>query len=183
VTTLRRPPAWQRLDPAALPTPRERPRRLRHTPVLRDLVRETRLHPKMLVAPIFVRPGRGIREPISSLPGTDRVSLDETLRDAERFARLGIGGVILFGLPETKDEQGSGAWVDDGIVQQALRRLAEADLPLALIADTCLCEYTSHGHCGPLSPAGGVDNDAALKSLARTAVAQAEAGADVVAPR
>jgi porphobilinogen synthase len=177
-------------DPEAVPeaelqpilTPRDRPRRLRRSPALRALVQETRLHPRMLVAPMFVRPGRGVREPISSLPGVDRVSVDEALRDAERLARLGVGGVILFGLPESKDEPGSGAWIEDGIVQQALRRLAKAGLPLALVADTCLCEYTSHGHCGPLSANGDVDNDRALAALARAAVAQAQAGADVVAP-
>jgi porphobilinogen synthase len=149
---------------------------------MRELVRETRLHPKMLVAPIFVRPGVRVREPITSLPGVERVSPDEVLRDAERLAELGVGGVILFGLPETKDDAGSGAWVDDGIVQRALRLLRPQELPLVLIADTCLCEYTSHGHCGPLRSDGVVDNDAALASLARTALAQARAGADIVAP-
>jgi porphobilinogen synthase len=136
----------------------------------------------MLVAPIFVRPGSRVREAISSLPGVERVSVDESLRDAERYAELGLGGVVLFGLPEAKDEPGSGAWTEEGIVQQALRRLDAANLPLVLIADTCLCEYTSHGHCGPLTADGEVDNDAALVALARTAVAQAQAGADIVAP-
>jgi porphobilinogen synthase len=136
----------------------------------------------MLVAPMFVRPGRGVRESIGSLPGVDRVSVDEAVRDAETYARLGLGGVILFGLPESKDLEGTGAWIGEGIVQQALRALRDAALPLALIADTCLCEYTSHGHCGPLTADGTVDNDAALESLARTAVAQADAGADIVAP-
>jgi len=145
-------------------------------------VRETRLHPKMLVAPIFVRPGRGAREPIGSLTGVDRVSVDEAVRDAELYAELGLGGLILFGLPEGKDADGTGAWIEEGIVQQALRLLRERELPLVLMADTCLCEYTSHGHCGPLGADGRVDNDAALSSLARTAVAQARAGADVVAP-
>jgi porphobilinogen synthase len=166
----------------AIPTPRDRPRRLRRTPALRALVRETRLHPSMLVAPIFVRPGSGIREPIASLPGQDRVSPDEAVRDAERLASLGVGGLILFGLPAEKDDAGSGAWEDEGVVQQALRRLHDADLPLVLVADTCLCEYTTHGHCGPLGADGGVDNDAALGLLARAALAQAAAGADVVAP-
>ena len=165
-----------------VPTPRDRPRRLRRTTALRDLVRETRLHPKMLVAPIFVRPGRGAREPIGSLTGVDRVSVDEAVRDAELYAELGLGGLILFGLPEGKDADGTGAWIEEGIVQQALRLLRERELPLVLMADTCLCEYTSHGHCGPLGADGRVDNDAALSSLARTAVAQARAGADVVAP-
>jgi porphobilinogen synthase len=172
------------LEPATLPavaTPRDRPRRLRRSEALRDLVRETRLDPKMLVAPMFVRGGSG-RLAIPSLTGIDQVSIDEALRDAERHAALGLGGVILFGLPDDKDDAGSGAWIEDGVVQRALRRLREAELPLALIADTCLCEYTTHGHCGPLAYDGSVDNDAALVSLARTARAQAEAGADIVAP-
>ncbi len=164
------------------PVPRDRPRRLRRSEAIRRLVRETRLDPEMFVAPIFVRPGTGVRDPIASLPGHDRVSADEAVRDAERLAELGVGGVILFGLPASKDEEGSGAWIAEGIVQQALRRLRDRDLPLALIADTCLCEYTSHGHCGPLTGDGRVANDAALELLARTAVAQAAAGADVVAP-
>ncbi|CAN5692214.1 porphobilinogen synthase [soil metagenome] len=164
------------------PLPRRRLRRLRRTPALRNLVREHRVDPHMLVAPIFVRPGRGQRQPIEALPGIDHVSSDEALRDAERYAEAGLGGVILFGLPADKDEAGSGAWVEDGIVQQGLRVLAEARLPLVLMADTCLCEYTSHGHCGPLGRDGQIDNDAALIALARTARTQAEAGADVVAP-
>ena len=163
-------------------TPASRPRRLRRTGALRDLVRETRLHPKMLIAPIFVRPGAGIRQPIASLPGVDHVSADEALRDAERYARLGVGGVILFGVPDDKDDQGSGAWAEDGVVQKALKMLHDADLPLAVVADTCLCEYTSHGHCGALTTRGEVDNDVTLTMLARTAVAQAQAGADIVAP-
>jgi len=166
----------------AVESPRHRPRRLRRNAALRDLVRETRLHPKMLVAPIFVRAGNGLREPIDALPGVDHVSPDEAVRDAERYAAAGIGGVILFGLPVEKDAQGSGAWMEQGVVQQALRRLRDADLPLALIADTCLCEYTSHGHCGSLMAEGAVDNDRTLALLARTAVAQAQAGADIVAP-
>ena len=165
-----------------VPAPRDRPRRLRRSAALRALVRETRLHPAMFVAPLFVRPGRGVREPISSLPGQARLSPDEVVREAERLAELGIGGLILFGLPESKDEAGSGAWIDDGIVQRTLRALRERDLPLALLADTCLCEYTIHGHCGPLRTDGSVDNDEALGRLAAAAVAQARAGADIVAP-
>lgn len=166
----------------SIPLPRDRPRRLRRSPALRALVRETRLDPAMLVAPLFVRPGRGIREPIGSMPGQARLSPDETVREAERLAELGVGGIILFGLPESKDEAGSGAWTDDGIVQEALRNLRERDLPLVLIADTCLCEYTTHGHCGPLRADGTVANDEALVRLAATAVAQARAGAAIVAP-
>ncbi len=158
-----------------------RPRRLRRTPALRDLVRETRLDPKMLVAPIFVRSGTNRRDPISALPGVDQVSADEAIRDAEHLAQLGVGGVILFGLPDDKDPEGTAAWADDAPVQSLLSRLRSASLPLVAIADTCLCEYTSHGHCGPIVN-GAVDNDAALESLARAAVSQAAAGADVVAP-
>jgi porphobilinogen synthase len=157
-------------------------RRLRRTPAIRALVRETRLHPSMLVAPLFVRPGSGIREPIDSMPGVMRLSPDEAVVEARRLAGLGVGGVIVFGLPADKDPAGTGAWIEDGIVQEALRGLRAANLPLVLIADTCLCEYTDHGHCGPLEPDGAVDNDAAVQLLARTAVSQAEAGADVVAP-
>jgi len=136
----------------------------------------------MFVAPIFVRPGRALREPIASLPGINHVSPDEAVRDAEGYAAAGIGGLIVFGLPEGKDAEGTGAWIEDGVVQQTLRLLRDADLPLVVIADTCLCEYTSHGHCGPVLADGAVDNDRTLALLARTAVAQAEAGADVVAP-
>ncbi len=157
-------------------------RRLRRTPALRALVRETRLHPSMLVAPLFVRPGSGEREPVSSMPGVERVSTDVAAEEAVRLAELGVGGVILFGLPETKDALGSEASADDGIVQDAFRRIRALDLPIVTIADTCLCEYTDHGHCGPLAVDGSVDNDAALVRLAETAVAQARAGADVVAP-
>jgi len=173
-----------RTEPAegAVPVPRDRPRRLRRSEAIRRLVRETRLDPAMLVAPIFVQPGHGRRDPIASMPGQDRVTVDEAVRDAEAFADAGVGGVLLFGLPATKDAEGTGAWLEDGIVQVALRALRAADLPLVVMADTCLCEYTSHGHCGPLDPDGRLDNDGALVSLARTAVAQAAAGADIVAP-
>jgi len=159
-----------------------RPRRLRRTAALRALVRETRLHPAMLVMPLFVRPGSGIREPIASMPGVNRVSPDVAADDAARLAELGIGGVILFGLPETKDAIGTEASADDGIVQDASRRIRALELPLVAVADTCLCEYTAHGHCGPLAPDGSVDNDAALVRIAETAVSQARAGADIVAP-
>ncbi len=159
-----------------------RPRRSRRTPALRALVRETRLHPSMFIAPLFVRPGRGVREPIVSLPGVERLSPDEAAREAQRLARLGVGGVILFGLPDTKDAFGTEASASDGIVQVAIERIRDLGLPLVLVADTCLCEYTDHGHCGPLAADLSVDNDAALERLAETAVAQARAGADVVAP-
>ena len=159
-----------------------RPRRLRRTPALRALVAETRLDPSMLVAPLFVRPGSGMREAVASMPGVERLSADVAAEEAGRLSELGVGGVILFGLPTTKDALGSEASDDDGIVQDALRRIRALELPLATIADTCLCEYTDHGHCGPLATDGSVDNDAALVRLAETAVAQARAGADIVAP-
>jgi len=159
-----------------------RPRRLRRTAPLRALVRETRLTPSMLVAPLFVRPGTRVREPIASMPGQFRWSADLAAEEAERLASVGVGGVLLFGLPEDKDRIGSEASDDDGIVQDAFRRIRALELPLATIADTCLCEYTDHGHCGPLARDGSVDNDAALVRLAATAVSQARAGADIVAP-
>ena len=167
------------LRAASLPV---RPRRLRRTPALRALVRETRLHPSMLVAPIFVCPGSGIREPITSMPGQARLSAEFAVDEAERLANLGVGGMILFGLPGRKDGLGTEASADDGIVQDVFRRIRERDLPLVSIADTCLCEYTDHGHCGPLAPDGSIDNDAALNRLAEVAVSQARAGADIVAP-
>jgi porphobilinogen synthase len=155
---------------------------LRRTAALRALVRETRIHPSMLVAPLFVRVGSGLREPIASMPGQARLSPDLAAEEAARLAELGVGGVILFGLPDAKDAAGSGASADDGIVQDVLRRIRALELPLVTIADTCLCEYTDHGHCGPLAADGSVDNDAALERLATTAVSQARAGADIVAP-
>ncbi|MBA2264389.1 MAG: porphobilinogen synthase [Chloroflexi bacterium] len=159
-----------------------RGRRLRRTPALRGLVRETRLHPEMLVAPLFVRPGTRIREEIGSMPGQDRLSVDELSRQAEPLLEAGVRSVLLFGLPEDKDDEGSGAWADDGIVQTAIRELRRAGgKELAIIADVCLCEYTDHGHCGVLRGAS-VDNDATLSLLARTAASLADAGADVVAP-
>ena len=165
--------------PGALPV---RPRRLRRSPALRALVRETRVHPSMLVAPLFVCPGSGVRDPIGSMPGVARLSTDVAADEAARLAELGVGGVILFGLPTAKDAAGSEASSDDGIVQDAFRKIRDLELPLVTIADTCLCEYTDHGHCGPLAVDGSVDNDAALIRLAETAVSQARAGADIVAP-
>jgi porphobilinogen synthase len=136
----------------------------------------------MLVAPLFVCPGSGVRAPIVSMPGVARLSADVAAEEAVRLADLGVGGVILFGLPEAKDAVGSEASDDDGIAQQALRRIRALELPIVTIADTCLCEYTDHGHCGPLAADGSVDNDAGLTRLADTAVSQARAGADIVAP-
>jgi len=173
------PPSLAGMPVTALPI---RPRRLRRTPAIRALMHETRLHPSMLVAPLFVRSGSRVREPIGSLPGHSRLSPDTAADEAARLAELGVGGVILFGLPATKDALGSEASADDGIVQDAFRRIRAMELPLVSIADTCLCEYTDHGHCGPLAADGSVDNDAALTRLAATAVSQAQAGADIVAP-
>ena len=158
------------------------PRRLRRSPALRRLVQETRLDPSMLVAPLFVHPGSGRREAIGSMPGQARLSPDLAAQEAARLAELGIGGIILFGLPEAKDPIGSGADAENGIVQEAFRRIRALDLPLVAIADTCLCEYTDHGHCGPLGSDGSVDNAAAVARLAEIAVSQARSGADIVAP-
>jgi porphobilinogen synthase len=158
-----------------------RGRRLRRSPTVRALVRETRLHPAMLVQPLFVRAGHELREEIGAMPGQFRLSPDELPAEARRLRAAGVRTVLLFGLPATKDEQGSGAWADDGIVQQALRVLRGADQELTLIADVCLCEYTSHGHCGVLR-GDAIDNDATLPLLAQAAVSLATAGADVVAP-
>lgn len=157
-------------------------RRLRRTPALRELVRETRLHPAMLVAPLFIRPGHGIREEIGSMPGQHRISVDELSAEANRLLEVGVKSVLLFGLPESKDPQGTGAWADDGIVQQGILELRRAvGDELVVIADVCLCEYTSHGHCGVLRDTS-VDNNATLPLLARTAVSLADAGADIAAP-
>jgi porphobilinogen synthase len=136
----------------------------------------------MLVAPLFVRPGIGVREPIESMPGVARVSPDVAADEAASLAALGVGGVILFGLPEHKDALGWEASADGGIVQDAFRRIKDAGASIVAIADTCLCEYTDHGHCGPLDADGSVDNDAAVDRLVATAVSQARAGADIVAP-
>ena len=166
-------------------------RRLRRTEPLRSLVRETHLRPNQLIYPLFLVPGEGIRKPISSMPGCFNLSVDEALKEAAECATLGLGGLLLFGLPAEKDEDASGAWDDDGIVQTGLRALkADRGLRgLVMIADVCLCEYTSHGHCGVVARHGEgldasfeIDNDSSLKLLAKTAVSLASAGADVVAP-
>ncbi len=159
----------------------ERPRRLRRTAALRSLVRETRLSAGQFVMPLFVVGGRNRVEPIGSLPGHARLSIDRAVDKARELARLGVGGVLLFGIPERKDEEGSGAADPGGPVPSALRALKEAGLPLVLMADVCMCEYTSHGHCGVIVN-GDVDNDATLPLLAEAAVAYADAGADIVGP-
>src|SRR5262245_34938866 len=158
-----------------------RPRRLRRTPALRRLARETRLHAADLVAPLFVEAGRASKAPLASLPGQFRWSPDTVADEARRLERLGVGGVILFGVPGSKDPHGSPGWDPDGPVPAALRALATATPGLVLMADVCLCEYTDHGHCGVLR-GDDVDNDATLPLLAREAVAYAKAGAHVVAP-
>lgn len=166
---------------------------------MRSLVRETGLRPHQLIYPLFVCEGEGVRREIGSMPGLSNLSVDEAVKEAEEAAQLGLGGLLLFGLPDTKDEQGSGAYDPQGITQRALRALksSSAAKSLVLIADVCLCEYTSHGHCGIVRPTGSaaevremesgdvdftVDNDRSLDLLARTAVSLAQAGADVVAP-
>src|SRR3954447_9062701 len=162
--------------------PATRMRRLRRTGVLRDLVRETTLEPRHLVYPMFIEDGiEAPSIPIASMPGVDRLSIDAAVEEAGRCAALGIPGVLLFGIPAAKDEEGSGAWDDEGIVQLATRAIKAAHPELLVIADLCLCEYTSHGHCGVLQD-GTVDNDATLELLARTGVSQARAGADIIAP-
>src|SRR4051794_19539567 len=165
--------------------PQTRLRRLRRTPVLRDVVRETRLDAADFVYPMFVEAGledRGGREPISAMPGVDRLSISQAVAEAGKAAALGIPAVLLFGIPAHKDEEGSGAWDDEGVVQLATRAIKKAHPELLVITDVCLCEYTSHGHCGLIRADGSVDNDASVELLARTAVSQAQAGADVIAP-
>ncbi|HEU5262081.1 MAG TPA: porphobilinogen synthase [Gemmatimonadales bacterium] len=161
--------------------PIRRMRRLRRTPALRRLVQETHLVPSQLVWPLFVCHGEGVRREVPALPGVYQTSVDELVKDAERAQRLAVGGVILFGLPATKDATGSEAYDEQGIVQQAARALKRAVPDLLLIGDVCLCEYTDHGHCGVLQD-GEVDNDASVYLLGKVAVTQARAGVDIVAP-
>jgi porphobilinogen synthase len=162
--------------------PATRLRRLRRTGVLRDLVRETALDARHLVYPMFVVHGSDTRTPIPTMPGIDHLSIGHAVEEAGEAAALGIPAVLLFGLPASKDEQGSGAWDDEGVIQLATRAIKAAHPDLLVMTDVCLCEYTSHGHCGLLRDDGSVDNDATLELLARTAVSQAAAGADAVAP-
>jgi porphobilinogen synthase len=164
-----------------MPFPTHRPRRLRTTESLRRLVRETRLSPAQFIQPFFVCPGEGVKREISSMPANYQMSVDRLVEECAEVERLGIGGVILFGLPETKDEHASGAYADDGIVQSAIRAIRRETPGLLIMTDVCNCEYTSHGHCGVIK-GGDVDNDATLEWLARTAVSHARAGADIVAP-
>lgn len=161
--------------------PTHRPRRLRRTAALRRLVRETRLAPEQLVLPMFVRSGGGVRQPVEAMPGVAQLSVDEMMRDAERAANAGVGGVLLFGIPDRKDATGSAAWDDEGPVQNAVRSLKRGLPELVVITDVCMCEYTDHGHCGVLRD-GDVDNDATLELLSKEALSHARAGADIVAP-
>lgn len=165
--------------------PTARLRRLRYHPATRELVRETRLHPSNLVLPLFVRPGKNIKQEVSSMPGVHQLSIDRLAEAATEAAVLGLGGVILFGIPSDKDELGSESWHEQGIVQQAIGEVKKAAPDLLTITDVCFCEYTSHGHCGVLNKKTGrmdVDNDATLELLAKQAVSHAAAGADLIAP-
>src|SRR5512146_126695 len=188
--------------------PVSRPRRLRRTDVLRNFVRETRLTPEGFIYPLFVCPGEGVRKAIGSMPGVFNLSVDEVVKEAREVKSLGIPAVILFGLPEKKDEQATGAWIDDGIVQKTTRAIKREVPGLLVVGDVCLCEYMSHGHCGIVLPAKSpqsgtrvaksvgaaaaveaaaaeafeIDNDASLAVLAKTAVSQARAGMDIIAP-
>jgi porphobilinogen synthase len=161
--------------------PSTRLRRLRRTEALRGLVRETDLSASQLIQPVFVVAGEGVREEVPSMPGIERFSISELIAEATEIAAAGIGAILLFGVPAAKDETGSGAYDDEGIVQMAVRALKEAHPELTAITDVCLCEYTSHGHCGILRE-GEVDNDLTIELLAKTAISHAEAGADAVAP-
>ncbi len=162
--------------------PTTRMRRLRASPAMRGLVRETELRADRLVLPLFVSETTSAREPIEAMPGIERLSIAAAVQEATEAAALGLGAVLLFGIPAEKDREGSGAWDEDGAVQLAIAAVKQAFPELLVITDVCLCEYTDHGHCGVLRPDGGVDNDATLELLARTAVSHARAGADIVAP-
>ncbi|HEX8714973.1 MAG TPA: porphobilinogen synthase [Solirubrobacteraceae bacterium] len=162
--------------------PQTRMRRLRATASLRGLVRETELSPDRLVLPLFVSETAGGREPIATMPGVERLPIAAAVEEAREAAAAGIGAVMLFGVPAEKDEHGSGAWDDAGVVQLATAAIKRAQPELLVITDVCLCEYTDHGHCGVLRDDGAVDNDASVELLARTAVSHARAGADLVAP-
>ncbi|MBA2240000.1 MAG: porphobilinogen synthase [Solirubrobacterales bacterium] len=156
-------------------------RRLRRTSAIREMVRETELSARHLVQPLFARPGEGVREPVDSMPGVERLSINELVGEAGELLAAGIGAVLLFGVPSEKDELGSGAYDSEGIVQMAVRALKDAHPDLVVFTDVCMCEYTSHGHCGFVR-GGSVDNDITVELLAKTAISHAEAGADVVAP-
>ena len=167
--------------------PATRLRRLRRTEAIRSLVRETHLHPGALIYPLFICPGEGIRKEIGSMPGVFNLSIDEAIKEAESCASLGLGGLLLFGLPAAKDDEATGAWAEDGIVQQALQTIKQNRKldSLVAIADVCLCEYTSHGHCGVVTRDGDhyeIQNDSSVALIAKTAASLAKSGADIVAP-
>lgn len=164
-----------------MPFPVHRPRRLRRTEAIRSLVRETHLEPSNFIYPLFLVPGEGKRKEISSMPGNYQLSIDEAVKECEEAKSLGLGGVLLFGIPETKDEIASGAYHDHGIVQEGIRAIKRATPDLLVVTDVCNCEYTSHGHCG-LIVDNDVANDPTLEWLAKSAVSHANAGADIVAP-
>lgn len=164
-----------------MPFPIDRPRRLRRTPALRSLVRETHLQPSNFIFPLFIVEGEGIRKEIGAMPGNFQMSIDETVRECALIHSLGIGGVILFGIPKHKDEEATGAYDDEGVVQRAIRAIKQEVPGLLVVTDVCNCEYTSHGHCGKIID-GDVDNDITLEWLAASAVSHARAGADMVAP-
>ena len=161
--------------------PEYRPRRLRRTETFRAMIRETRLAPEQMIYPLFVLPGKGVREPVPSMPGVFRLSVDQLAAEAHDCLSLGVRSVLLFGLPDKKDGLGSGAYAKNGIVQQAIRELKNRAPDMTVVTDVCLCEYTDHGHCGCLA-GEEVDNDATLELLAKTALSHAQAGADMVAP-
>jgi porphobilinogen synthase len=161
--------------------PEYRPRRLRRTESLRRLIQETRLAPSQLVLPMFIRSGSRVRNPVGSMPGVFQLSVDEMLRELDEASEEGVGGVILFGLPDSKDATGSSAWDEKGPVPNAVRVLKKQFPQLVVLTDVCMCEYTDHGHCGILRD-GEVDNDASLELLARASLAYAGAGADIIAP-
>src|SRR4029077_3930421 len=164
-----------------MPFPTHRLRRLRISESMRNLVRETRLSPAQFVLPLFVCPGEGVKREISSMPNNYQMSIDEIVKEGAEVGGLGMGGVILFGLPETKDEMATGAYDENGIVQKAIRAIKRESSSLLVMTDVCNCEYTSHGHCGYVKN-GDVDNDTTLQWLAKSALSHARAGADIVAP-
>ena len=161
--------------------PEYRPRRMRQNETFRSMIRETRLSAEQMIYPLFILPGKGIREEVSSMPGVFRLSVDQLAKEAKECLALGVRSVILFGLPEKKDALGSGAYAKNGIIQQAIRELKNKAPGMTVLTDVCLCEYTDHGHCGCLV-GETVDNDATLELLAKTALSHAQAGADMVAP-
>ena len=169
------------LQSGVMPFPTHRLRRLRATEAMRALVRETRLAPSQFILPLFVCPGQGVKHEIGAMPGNYQMSIDALVKECAEIQSLGIGGAILFGLPESKDEMASGAYDDNGIVQRAIRAIRQETPRLLIVTDVCNCEYTSHGHCGFIKD-GDVDNDVTLEWLAKSAVSHARAGADIVAP-